>query len=926
MLDVFTKVVLAGACLFTFAWVILAQRRTIKRLSDAYLRLTHFQRVLVALAVIVCTVYAQKPSTNDVNGVSGTNDVEIVIGGDTNDVEIVEGGTNGVDVVEGGDTNQVEIVGGGGDTNEVGGIVLNAPQPMSNGASFFGGCGGPGVSALPPVGIALRAIRNEIAFYELVNVTTNANYSYALPADGTIRGTWHLTGAYEDVQKVALDGFAFPLGSDLCTSLWAYTWGKVRPQLKNASNEIAAVGAPMSAIPDVSRFWAAATSNDTYLLTWENFVEGRQSLTTNDQQLTTLSAQLELRRNGDFITRSNDVEYVYRRVIEPNPIVDPINPPDPDDPTKPLYPYGPVQDLSVIEETNAYCWVDIVVDNADAWVRFEGDGASNLADPSFAAKAGETNHVVILIGKTYKVTCDMPFTVVGKSDPSIDEWWEDGNTLWLNWPVDIWARGDDEEPPLLLMSFGNGLGRGKDFTMFVIPSCLGGEFSWTNSCCAVYGSGTHFSYGCDEFCLCGGCSARGYYSYEGYRIGCDGNWCGCSWYDDDDRHGEDDPEDPEPTPGVSVSFSKSAVIFEDEYTNMPGQVVQWQSTTTKLTLEAHGGMKGGTATFTFTNKEKLIGPDIPTSITVPAGHCKTYEFTYRGNLPSGSEEDITVHGEFHENNPEAGSQPITSDAELTSVKVELTSVETAAANPDKRRHVYGVAEEVEYRSYPEGATVSWSFPNGLLYWNATSFCCPWSSASMSASGSEITVTFGDVSYGIGITVVDPVIQVQNPRVNVNSSDVTPVFGEAGHLVLYMDLYATPFYVSFCGLEIREVPDESQSCPHMGYYDDRSKGGNWSHTANDGAGEWHAVHSSGYVMSDKAGRGTSYQQPWSYGTKEWAIPMAWGNGVDVSVPFSPNPTTQLFTLQENGTFSIRKHGHEATRNTLGLIWCDGELCW
>ena len=882
MLDVFTKVVLAGACLFTFAWVILAQRRTIKRLSDAYLRLTHFQRVVVALAVIVCTVYAQKPSTNDVEGVSGTNQVGIVEGGDT---------------------------------NGVGGIVLNAPQPMSNGASFFGGCGALGTSR-PTVAVRL---------YRLESVSTNSDISYSMPADGAIRGTWHLTGAYEDVQKVALDGFAFPLGSDLCTSLWAYTWGKVRPQLKNASNEIAAVGAPMSAIPDVSRFWTAATTNDTYLLTWENFVAGRLPAPRSEGADGMVNAQIELMRNGDFITRSNDVESVYRRVIEPNP-VGPINPVDPDDPTKPLYPYGPVQDLSVIEETNAYCWVDIVVDNADAWVRFEGDGASNLADPSFAAKAGETNHVVILIGKTYKVTCDMPFTVVGKSDPAIDEWWEDGNTLWLNWPVSIWSWGDDEDMPLLLMGSGNGMGGGSGFTMRVRPSGLGGEFSWTNSCCAVYGSGLHFSYGCDGFCLCGGCFARGYYGYEGYRIGCSGGSCGCSWYDDDDRHGEDDPEDPEPTPGVSVSFSKSAVIFEDEYTNMPGQVVQWQSTTTKLTLEAHGGMKGGTATFTFTNKEKLIGPDIPTSITVPAGHCKTYEFTYRGNLPSGSEEDITVHGEFHENNPEAGSQPITSDAELTSVKVELTSVETAAANPDKRRHVYGVAEEVEYRSYPEGATVSWSFPNGLLYWNATSFCCPWSSASMSASGSEITVTFGDVSYGIGITVVDPVIQVQNPRVNVNSSDVTPVFGEAGHLVLYMDLYATPFYVSFCGLEIREVPDESQSCPHMGYYDDRSKGGNLSHTANDGAGEWHAVHSSGYVMSDKAGRGTSYQQPWSYGTKEWAIPMAWGNGVDVSVPFSPNPTTQLFTLQENGTFSIRKHGHEATRNTLGLIWCDGELCW
>ena len=309
---------------------------------------------------------------------------------------------------------------------------------------------------------------------------------------------------------------------------------------------------------------------------------------------------------------------------------------------KPLYPYGPVQDLSVIEETNAYCWVDIVVDNADAWVRFEGDGASNLADPSFAAKAGETNHVVILIGKTYKVTCDMPFTVVGKSDPAIDEWWEDGNALWLNWPVNIWSWGDDEDMPLLLMGTGNGMGGGSGFTMRVRPSGLGGEFSWTNSCCAVHGSGMHFSYGCDGFCLCGGCSVRGYYGYEGYRIGCSGGSCGCSWYDDDDRHGEDDPDDPEPMPSISVGFDDDAVIYEDAYTNTPGNVEPWRSTTTKLHLEVHGGMKGGTAEFTFTNQEKLLGPDIPESINVPAGHCKKYEFTYRGQLPSGSTNDIVV--------------------------------------------------------------------------------------------------------------------------------------------------------------------------------------------------------------------------------------------------------------------------------------------
>ena len=872
MIDVFTKVVFAGACLFTFAWVILAQRRTIKRLSDAYLRLTHFQRVLVALAVIVCTVYAQKPSTNDVEGVSGTNEVEIVEGGETNEVE---------------------------------GIVLNAPQPMSNGASFFGGCG------------ALGTVRPTVAVrpYRLESVSTNGGYSYALPADGTIRGTWYLTGAYEDVQKVALDDFRFPLGNDLCDSLWAYTWGKVRPQLKNASNEIAAVGAPMSAIPVVSRFWTAATSNDTYLLTWENFAAGR-ARSGEDAASPFLSAQIELFRNGDFIARSNDVECLYRRVIEPNPI-NPINPPDPDDPSMPLYPYGPVQDLSVIGETNAYCWVDIVVNTADAWVRFEGDGASNLADPSFAAKAGETNHVVILIGKTYKVTCDMPFTVVGKSDPSIDEWWEDGNTLWLNWPVDIWAWGDDEDMLLLLMGTGSGMSGGSGFTMRVRPSGLGGEFLWTNSCCSVSGSGLHFSYGCDGFCLCGGCSARGYYGYEGYRIGCSGGSCGCSWYDDDDRHGEDDPEDPEPTPGVSVSFSKSAVIFEDEYTNMPGRVVQWQSTTTKLTLEAHGGMKGGTATFTFTNKEKLIGPDIPTSITVPAGHCKTYEFTYRGNLPSGSEEDITVHGEFQENNPEAGSQPLTSDDELTSVKVLVYSAVEAPGNRSRYRRTYGIAEIINCLNEPSLSKVRWSAVGAGAFVGANTYSCPYYE-----TGCGLRISLGNAYYDCEISVIEPDEVVCDDATMIDYS--TPK-GTAGYFGMELSgITLLPLTVSFGNLYVEEIPTDVGV--RTGYFSDPLFSDCWSHSYAQGAGIWIGVDGNNALdIVDRATCG-AVPPPWSNGGMIWPIPMGFHTE---QVPLGSPPigeidanVSSIYTVMPSGSVILSKLGHWISRSTNDVIVVDG----
>ena len=53
MMDLFTKLMLAGACLSALAWAVVAQRRFVRKMADAYLRLTHLQRVLVALAVKV---------------------------------------------------------------------------------------------------------------------------------------------------------------------------------------------------------------------------------------------------------------------------------------------------------------------------------------------------------------------------------------------------------------------------------------------------------------------------------------------------------------------------------------------------------------------------------------------------------------------------------------------------------------------------------------------------------------------------------------------------------------------------------------------------------------------------------------------------------------------------------------------------------
>jgi len=141
---------------------------------------------------------------------------------------------------------------------------------------------------------------------------------------------------------------------------------------------------------------------------------------------------------------------------------------------------------------------------------------------------------------SFWVTCDMPFCVVGKSDPAIDEWREDERTLWLNWPVQIWAQGDDEDMPLPLFAAGPESPRSRSFMMFVSPSCLGGSFTWTNFCCSISGGGNSFTCTCREGCGCGECWVRGYYGYAGYRLPATGGGCSCC-YEEDPVPSEDDP-------------------------------------------------------------------------------------------------------------------------------------------------------------------------------------------------------------------------------------------------------------------------------------------------------------------------------------------------------------------------------------------------
>ena len=220
-------------------------------------------------------------------------------------------------------------------------------------------------------------------YFSLKQVITNDSYSYSKPASAVRYPNWWLRGGYEDVFKLELGDWRFPLGTNLVDYLWVYIWGKVRPRLKAKELEIDAIDAPMSAVPQVSEFWHTDGTNGSKILTWHNFFIGRIPLSVSS--VVPVSVQLELFPSGDYIARSNLVERYYKRVNPDDWDEDGI--PNDIDANPELSNgdfFGPDNDLPEGANSNNYCWVEVAVSNANSLVTFVGDPEN----PLFFAKSG----------------------------------------------------------------------------------------------------------------------------------------------------------------------------------------------------------------------------------------------------------------------------------------------------------------------------------------------------------------------------------------------------------------------------------------------------------------------------------------------------------------------------------------------------------
>ena len=162
-------------------------------------------------------------------------------------------------------------------------------------------------------------------------------------------------------------------------------------------------------------------------------------------------------------------------------------------------------------------------------------------------------------------------------------------------------------------------------------------------------------------------------------------------------------------------------------------------------------------------------------------------------------------------------------------------------------------------------------------------------------------------------------------------------GQAGGILLTLDLHVMPLDVSFSGVKIEEVPDIGGS--HSGYFADTFFMSEWFHGEGQGAGRWHTVFGDNRFLNDEAGFMKALPQldstgsvstmgtnGWAAGNLTWDVTCGWAAlGVergDDPVGAFANDARQVMTIDAGGNVEVQKHGNGVRREIDGGIILNG----
>ena len=788
------------------------------------------------------------------------------------------------------------------------------PQMMQGGGSFQTGFTGLtgflGEGNLVNLVNPVQTTNVDIARgWHIEGVVTNATISYAMPTNATLVGNFHVHGAASSFGNNVVDfgvlrtsgtlvptNWSFPLGTndEAFSSFWYFIDGRIRPTPRDAAHEICAVGAPMTAVPGQSRLWRLDDDDGSRILTWENFFLGGD---TNCP----INAQIVLFPNGDFLTRSNDVETVCRRVNPDDWDDDGI--PNERDANPTSYDgdfFGVANGLPPNANPDAYYWLDLSVTGAlgVATIRVTCDGASDLGDHVIIVRTNQVCHIPILAGATYAVDSNLPIDYSAVSSEYAEIVTNAENHLTVSLPLElIFER--------VLMRGGSNTYIAHTTPVDIGPRIL----NIAGGCCSCVTNEAGFSWVCDAECCCAGCMHTLYCSLfcEGYsRALMSELRCPCATEEDDENGA-----------CVNIAFSDTVVVFETQYTNAPGVVVSRRSTSTTLTCRVMGGEYGGNVVVSLSNGAKILrtsGDVLPGSASVAAGEETLLSAAFEGLSESVAVGDIVGTAVFTEN---MTGRQLTSRTSLTSIKV---SVVADAMSPTNRvRHVFGPQETATLQAVPVHGEAKWHVGGTNVVGSSCRYAAPNAPTNTIASFSAATVVFPfDLSVIAPTELNATSWWSATPNEWVAMTGSSPVPGEIA-VGLRTSLRLLPDYVSFMHLYLQE--GECEASGIWGFFEPYANS-LLPHDAN--AGAWNEVGVSS--IDNAAGddfAGTSFGTipiALAAGGFEYAITNYWYVKNGAAVIGTPQPFLiehQVFSLTSGGDLSVEKYRCTATRGTNGV---------
>ncbi len=735
--------------------------------------------------------------------------------------------------------------------------------------------------------------------WRMESVSTDATTSLEMPSGASLVGNWHIHGARTSFggNKVEFPGFSFPLGTNSTSSFWYFVDGCIRPTPRDELHEIRAAGGDMFAAPNLSRLWTAAEPDGSRVITWESFFMGEG---TN----TPVSAQIRLCPNGDIVTRSNSVETVYRRVNPRDFDGDGIvNERDLNQYSYGGNYFGVGNAIPAGADTNAYYWLELVPTGAlgVAEISVTCDGQSDLGGHWVIARTNETCRVPLLAGATYSVHSDLPIGHSSVSSEYANIETNSETSLTVSLPLTLHF----ERVPMR--------GGTANYDAYTLPIDVHPHvLSVIGGCCSCEANADGgITWTCWSWCY--GCPVSGHDLYvtatwQGYQreflseVRCPQ----CEEWDggvEEDEHGA----------FVGIAFTPAVVVFENAYTNAPGEAHSRRSSATTLICRAAGGQFGGSVAVTVSNGGKILwtgGDVLPGSFSAPAGQETTLYAEFDGVEASGAVGDIVATAVFSEY---MTGRQLTNETTLTSVRAELTA-QVKLSEQTKNRHCFGVAETVLCQMTPSGVPgLAFSAVQGTYDESSGQWICP-VSTTMVMNGLAVT-RGGETVYPFITSTTPPTAIVAEHGVGLDFG-VPP--GTAGGAGMQLELYILPKTVSFSKLSLVEVPTMSEE--PTGYFTDNFFSAVWYHTVSMGAGEWHDMKGGGFWFPDKPRMGDALPScqdlVWASGTIIWNIPIAWElktlKGTDYSKRI-PVVYTQRFDFNASGTLRVTKFDYWAERD-------------